>query len=116
MKPNEESFEQWNEEHAKIHDLDKFYNHPNRIFRYIENKRIKTLLSYSEIKDEDTILDLGCGIGNIIERIKMGTIYGTDISAIQIERAKKRLGTKAILIKSPGEKMPFSSGFFDKII
>ena len=41
MRPTEESFEKWNEEHAKKHDLDKFYNHPNFIFRYIEIKRIK---------------------------------------------------------------------------
>jgi len=115
MRPTRETFEEWNEEHAGNHDLDKFYSHPNRLFRYIENKRINTLLHYINAGDDDKILDVGCGIGNILERISKGALYGIDISAIQIQRASKRLGNKVILIKCPGENMPFEAGFFDKI-
>jgi len=116
MMPTREGFEQWNEEHARNHDLDKFYNHPNRLFRYIENKRIHILLKYLSAEDDNKILEVGCGIGNILERIPKGKLYGIDISAIQIERATKRLGKKAVLLKSPGENMPFEEGFFDKIL
>jgi ubiquinone/menaquinone biosynthesis C-methylase UbiE len=116
MRPTRETFEQWNEEHALKHDLDKFYNHPNRIFRYIENKRIRILLNLADIKNDDLVLEIGCGIGNILERIEKGKLYGLDISHSQIEKAKKRLGNKAILHKSPGEKTPFNDGYFDRII
>jgi len=115
-RPDKDSFEQWNEVHALKHDLDKFYNHPNRIFRYIENKRINVLLKFANIHDGEKVLDLGCGIGNILERIKKGILYGVDISSVQIERAKKRLGTRVNLSISPGENLPFDNGFFDKII
>jgi len=116
MRPTKESFEQWNEIHAKNHDLDKFYNHPNRIFRYIECKRISVLLGFADINENDKVLEIGCGIGNILERIKKGHLYGVDISEVQIERAKKRLGSGVNLTKAPGESLPFEDKFFDKII
>lgn len=116
MRPTPESFEEWNEIHALRHDLDKFYNHPNRIFRYIENRRIAVLLELADIHENDLVLEVGCGIGNILERINKGTLYGADISAVQIERASKRLGEKATFVKAPGESLPFEDKFFDRII
>lgn len=116
MRPTTESFEKWNEEHATRHDLDKFYNHPNPIFRYIENKRIRKLIELGEIKASDKVLEVGCGAGHILERIPEGKLYGIDISEIQIKRAKERLGDKVELKKSPGEEIPYEDKFFDKIL
>ena len=116
MRPTAETFEKWNEEHATKHDLDKFYNHPNPLFRYIENKRIKKLIELAEIKAADKVLEVGCGAGHILERIPEGKLYGIDISEIQIKRAKERLGDKAELKKSPGEQIPFEDKFFDKML
>src|SRR5437016_14290780 len=116
MKPTAETFEQWNEVHALKHDLDKFYNHPNRLFRYIENKMVSTLIKFAEIKEDNLVLEVGCGAGNILERISKGILYGVDISSIQIERAKKRLGGKATIIKCPGESLPFDDKYFDRIL
>lgn len=116
MKPTTETFEQWNEEHAIKHDLDKFYNHPNPLFRYIENKRIRTLIKLAEIKDTDKVLEVGCGAGHILERINKGKLYGIDISDIQIQRAKERLGDKAEIKKSPGEEIPYEDKSFDKLL
>jgi ubiquinone/menaquinone biosynthesis C-methylase UbiE len=116
MKPTQDTFERWNEEHAIRHDLDKFYNHPNPIFRYIENKRIRKLIEYAEIKDTDKVLEVGCGAGHILEKISKGILYGIDISETQIERAKKRLGKRVTLLKSAGESIPFEDKFFDKLL
>ena len=116
MKPTAENFEQWNEELAEKHDLDRFYNHPNPLFRYIENKRISRLIKLAGIKETDKVLEVGCGAGHILERIQKGKLYGIDISDIQIKRAKNRLGDKAELKKSPGEEIPFEDGYFDVIL
>ena len=116
MKPTKETFEKWNEELAEKHDLDKFYNHPNFAFRYIEQKRISKLIELAEIKSTDKVLEVGCGAGHILEKIKKGDLYGIDISDIQIQRASKRLGDKVKLSKAPGEKIPFEDKFFDKIL
>ncbi len=116
MRPSPEGFEAWNEEHAIRHDLDKFYNHPNRLFRYIENKRISVLLKEADIHKTDKVLEVGCGAGHILERIQEGMLTGIDISPAQIERAKKRLGGKAALLLAKGEKLPFPDKSFDRII
>lgn len=116
MKPTKENFEKWNEELATKHDLDKFYNHPNFAFRYIEQKRIEKLIEAAEIKSEDKILEVGCGAGHILEKISKGKLYGIDISEIQIERTKKRMGDRVELKKAPGENIPYEDKFFDKIL
>ncbi len=116
MRPTKETFEQWNEEHARKHDLDKFYNHPNFMFRYIENKRIKKLIDLADIQETDKVIEVGCGAGHILERIPKGKLYGIDISEIQIERAKERLGSRAEISKAPGETIPFEDKSFDKIL
>lgn len=116
MKPTKETFEKWNEEHAVKYDLDKFYNHPNPIFRYIERKRIRKLIELAEIKQTDKVLEVGCGAGHILEQIKDGMLFGIDISEIQIQRSMKRLGERVELKKAPGEKIPYEDRFFDKVL
>ena len=116
MKPTKENFEKWNEELATKHDLDKFYNHPNFAFRYIEQKRIEKLIEAAEIKESDKILEVGCGAGHILEKVRKGKLYGIDISEIQLERTKKRMGDKVELKKAPGENIPYEDKFFDKIL
>lgn len=116
MKPTKENFEKWNEELAEKHDLDKFYNHPNFAFRYIEQKRIQKLIDVAEIKASDKVLEVGCGAGHILEKIKQGKLYGIDISEIQIERTKKRLGSRVELKKAPGENIPYEDKYFDKVL
>ncbi|HMQ69052.1 MAG TPA: class I SAM-dependent methyltransferase [Ignavibacteria bacterium] len=116
MKPTKETFEKWNEELATKHDLDKFYNHPNFAFRYIEQKRIEKLIEAAEIKESDKILEVGCGAGHILEKISKGKLYGIDISEIQIDRTRKRMGDKVELKKAPGENIPYEDKFFDKVL
>jgi ubiquinone/menaquinone biosynthesis C-methylase UbiE len=116
LKPEKEHFEAWNEEHAIKHDLDKFYNHPNRLFRYIENKRIRVLLDTAQIEPQHRVLEIGCGAGHILERIKTGKLTGIDISSVQVKRARKKLGSKAEIIQAPGESLPFPDKSFDRII
>lgn len=116
MKPSEGDFVEWNEAHAIKHDLDKFYNHPNRLFRYIENTRIKRLIEAASINETSKVLEIGCGAGHILDRINKGILTGIDISAVQIQRAEKRLGNKAQLIKAPAEHLPFEDESFDRVI
>ncbi len=116
MRPQPGEFKKWNEEHAIKHDLDKFYNHPNRLFRFIENKRIRVLITEADIRPDDNVLEVGCGAGHILERINCGRLTGIDISPVQIQRAKARLGSKAKLIEAEGERLPFPDQSFERIL
>jgi len=116
MRPTTENFYEWNEKHARKHDLDKFYNHPNALFRYIEDTRIQTLIHFAQIENDNKVLEVGCGAGHILEKIDNGELFGIDISEVQISRARKRLGDKVLLKQSPGENLPYEDKFFDRII
>jgi ubiquinone/menaquinone biosynthesis C-methylase UbiE len=116
MKPTPETFEQWNEAHAIEHDLDKFYNHPNPLVRYIEYKRIRTLIALATINETDEVLEVGCGAGHVLERVGKGRLHGIDISAIQIRRAREPIGHRADLKQSPGEELPYPDRSFDRIL
>jgi ubiquinone/menaquinone biosynthesis C-methylase UbiE len=116
MRPTKETFEKWNEELATKHDLDKFYNHHIFAFRYIEQRRIQKLIDLAEIEPSDKVLEVGCGAGHILEKIKTGQLYGIDISEIQIDRAKKRLGSSVELKRAPGENIPYGNKYFNKIL
>ncbi|MCI1931209.1 MAG: methyltransferase domain-containing protein [Clostridia bacterium] len=65
-----------------------------------------------------TILDLGCGNGNVIAMISQKTdadLYGIDLSEKMIKEAKKRLD-KAKLCVGNAEKLPYDDNKFDVVI
>jgi len=64
------------------------YNDP----KHLMYKKMSHILRY--ITPGDTLIDVGCGIGEFIVRIQdqFNTIVGVDISQPEIDFAKKRIG------------------------
>ena len=68
-----------------------------------------------KVSTGDRVLDVGCGNGSLIGRIKhMGdiTAFGVDISPNMINECKKRYNNIEFKISS-GETLPFENEFFD---
>jgi ubiquinone/menaquinone biosynthesis C-methylase UbiE len=70
---------------------------------------------------DNTVLEIGCGVGNnIIPIAKLGyEAYGIDISDYAILEAKKRLlqeNVKIELVSGNVEKLPYESNFFSFVI
>jgi len=66
-----------------------------------------------------SILDLGCGNGNVLEKIKLKSdadLYGLDLSENMIELAKEKLGTRVELKVGDAEQLPYDDNQFDVII
>ena len=65
----------------------------------------------------DTLLDLGCGTGevlSIISKKKKGCkLYGLDLSEKMLEKAKKKLSDSDTLLVGDSENMPFEDEMFD---
>lgn len=65
----------------------------------------------------DTLLDLGCGTGevlSIISKKKKGCkLYGLDLSEKMLEQAKKKLPDSDTLLVGDSENMPFEDEMFD---
>ena len=67
VKP--EKFREWNEKMVKKYDPDAFHHHPNPAVRFIEAKRVNTILKLIDIRYKGgRLLEVGCGAGNILEK------------------------------------------------
>ena len=71
-------------------------------------------------RNDDTILDIGCGNGIMLERIAHACdcrLIGTDISEDALEIAKRRLaGTNVELLRCPVDDMPLEDATVDKAL
>ncbi len=72
-----------------------------------------------EIRDGQTILDVGCGYGRLIPLLtrKATHVYGTDISAAMIQEARTAYGSLAAELRvEEAEKSSYPNAFFDRIV
>lgn len=71
-------------------------------------------------RNDDTILDIGCGNGIMLERITHACdcrLIGTDISEDALEIAKRRLaGTNVEFLRCPVDDMPLEDATVDKAL
>ncbi|MBT9775056.1 methyltransferase domain-containing protein [Clostridium sp. MCC353] len=66
-----------------------------------------------------TVLDLGCGNGNIIGMLRQqmeAAFYGADISGEMIREARKRLGEEVKLDVADAAELPYDDEMFDLVI
>ena len=115
VKPEE--FKEWNEEMVRKYDPDAFHHHPNPIVRFIENKRVKTILKLIAVHYKDGgLLEVGCGAGNILEKGPRGNLFGVDISAFILAKARQKLNKQANLFQADAQNLPFKDRVFKQVI
>ena len=75
-----------------------------------------------KIKDDDVkILDVGCGLGQILELIsdkKKGNceLFGIDLTPGMVLKSRERLGDRAQIVEGDVENMPYEDGQFDLVL
>jgi ubiquinone/menaquinone biosynthesis C-methylase UbiE len=93
----------------------KYENHYyGRLSRTMYNK---VALKIKEFKN-DSILDLGCGKGFLLEIIKdyKSKLFGADISPMMIKYAQERVGDYVELKVADSEYLPWEDSAFDIIV
>jgi len=101
---------------VRKYDPNAFHRHPNIFVRLIEKKRVKVIFKMINIHKEDRILEVGCGAGNVLEKAKMGDLFGVDISDYILKKAKQRLNKKVFLLQADALNLPFKDQTFKKVI
>ena len=115
VKPEE--FKEWNEEMVKKYDPDAFHHHPNPVVRFIERKRVKAILKLIDIHYKgERLLEVGCGAGNILEKAPTGNLFGVDISAFILAKAKQKSSKKMDLFQADAQNLPFKDRVFKQVI
>ena len=61
-------------------------------------------------------LDLGCGDGRLTTALRAGAVAGADVSAVALERARRRLPDAELVLLEPDEPLPFSDNAFGLVL
>jgi len=113
------NFEAWNEEMAKKYNPDKYHRSSNIFIRFVENKRTAKIINYLDFQKSDRIIELGCGAGNIMEKIDSAEeLWGVDLSDFMLKLARqKKYKVPVEFVKANLEKLPaeITNSKFDKI-
>jgi SAM-dependent methyltransferase len=115
VQVDRENFAAWNEAMVAKYDPDLYHQHPSPLVRFIEGRRVRAVIKLVDAKPDQAILEVGCGAANVLEQIPCGTLTGLDLSDSLLEKARKRMGDRATLVKGNAEAMPFDNASFDVI-
>lgn len=114
IKPNE--FAEWNERMIIRYDPDAFHHHPNPFVRFIERERVKSITKLIEDNVDESIIEVGCGAGNILEKIRNGKIFGVDISSFILIKARQKLKERVHIVQADAQNLPYRDKVFGQII
>lgn len=114
IKPQE--FRTWNENMLNKYDPDAFHHHHNPLIRFVESKRIKVIFRMMDINEDDHVIEIGCGAGNVIEKAPRGKLFGVDISPSILLKAKKRLNKEVHLFQADAQNLPCKGQAFRQVI
>jgi len=67
-----------------------------------------------DIRDKDSVLEVGCGAGAFLKELKCREMYGVDYSYKAIEAARQIL--EGTFLCSEAQSLPFENDQFDKVI
>jgi len=100
---------------AQKYDPDAFHHHPSCLVRWVERKRVKAVLSCLQARPKEKVLEIGCGAGNVLEKIVGTDLFGIDLSFSLLQKAAKKTAGRAALVLSYGERLCFKNGIFHKL-
>jgi ubiquinone/menaquinone biosynthesis C-methylase UbiE len=112
----EKKFEDWNEEMARRYDPEAYHERSFILIRWMERMRVNVILAFINSSSNHSVLEVGCGAGNVLERVNSDHRVGIDLSTFLLNKAKKRLRTSASFAMANAEKIPLASAKFDRLI
>lgn len=100
---------------SRKYNPDHYHNSSNPLLRLLEKRRTDVILRGLHIHSTDAVLDIGCGAGNMLERIN-AVRTGIDLSTTMLERSRTKLSNDVTLLKMSADRLTFADASFDTII
>ncbi|MGQ0645404.1 MAG: class I SAM-dependent methyltransferase [Elusimicrobiota bacterium] len=115
---NPADHERWNEGMARRYNPDAFITRSGFPIRWMEARRLRETRRALACRPTDAVLDVGCGAGNLLERLDAGRLAGLDLSDTLLEKARQRLSGRpeAQILKGDAETLPFPDAGFDRVV
>lgn len=87
---------------------------PSYLWRFGQERRLALINRYAPLV-EKMILDVGCGVGIYVERLRRFSdrVYGVDIESSRVAEAARRLPNLAV---ARAEELPFPQDQFDVVL
>lgn len=105
---------------AVLEEYGKLAPHYDRRWSFYIEATLRETLSRLELQPGESLLDVGCGTGLLLEALSDSVpdakLSGADPSPEMLEVARKRLGEVALLEQSHAESLPFSNQSFDVVV
>ncbi len=88
--------------------------HPSQVWTRGLERRLDLLRRHVDLEGK-RILDLGCGVGAFVRRLREFTphVYGVDIDAENVRKGGEEVPNLALAV---GEHLPFANGAFDVVL
>jgi ubiquinone/menaquinone biosynthesis C-methylase UbiE len=109
--------EAWNDEFARAHDINAYYERSGFLIRYIESQRLSTIRTFVGPTSGDRLLEVGCGGGHVLRLFPEAQLTGVDVSGEMLARARANLaGLSVRLLKGQLQELDLPDSSFDKIV
>lgn len=102
---HEEEFRTWNESMSRKYHPDDYHASSSPFVRWIERRRVQSILSQLGTKQEHRILEVGVGVGTILAQIPSSHRTGFDLSTYYLSIARSRLPDEVRLIEGNAEHL-----------
>ena len=114
----DDDFEKWNENLFRKFASSDRYVHPNFFIRLAANARADSIVRALDLDKGDRVIDVGCGSGFLMKRIRDANVTGVDLSDTALSMARVNLSGmgNVRLVKADARQLPFDDSSFDKVV
>jgi len=115
--PSPQDVERMNDEFAREHDINAYYDESGFLIRTIEQRRLAIIEEMMAARHGDAILEVGCGGGHVLRRFRQAKLTGVDVSGEMLAKAEKNLaGYDVRFLKGDLAELDLEDGSFDGIV
>jgi ubiquinone/menaquinone biosynthesis C-methylase UbiE len=105
VKPRIDDVAAWNERWAREYDIDRYYAASSWLVRTVEARRLAATVQLLGPPPGALVVELGCGAGHVLANFP-GDVLGIDIAPTMLAKARRRLGSRALLVRADVERVP----------
>ncbi len=117
LPTTDEGVEAFNDDFARQHDINAYYDESGFLIRAIEQRRLTVIRRMMAARPGDRILEVGCGGGHVLRLFRNAKLTGVDVSGEMLAKAEQNLaGYDFELLKGDIAKLGLEDRSFDGIV